>query len=326
VTRGDFRWIGVAALAVLAGCAQVPVERASAPVPAPATSAPAVGGPVAAEIARHRKLADTARQSGDLAAAATQWQILTLLAPDDDAFRRELAATRAAIAREVRDQLAAGSAAMSAGDLDRANQAMLRVLALDPTQQEAAKTLREIDRRRFTRIQADRAAKVRVDDMAAARGTPRSPAPASESADGFDIEQAIEMFRAGDSAGGMRDMKAYVDANPGNRAVRQRIGTVVAERGRELENQGTREQALVLYEQASTLRGDGNGAWVARIAPLRKALSQDYLDKGSRVFRTNIAQAITLFETSLRYDPTNAQASIKLREARAVRDKLDKIK
>lgn len=304
----------------------MPVERPPAPVVAPAPAAPSVGGRVADEIARHRKLADTARQSGDLAAAATQWQILTLLAPDDDAFRRELAATRTAIMREVRDQLAAGSAAMSAGDLDRANLAMLRVLALDPTQQDAAKTLREIDRRRFTRIQADRAAKVRVDDMAAVRGTPRTPAPAAERLDGFDIEQAIEMFRAGDAAGGMRDMKAYVDANPGNRAVRQRIGTVVAERGRELENQGAREQALVLYEQASTLRGDGNGAWVARIAPLKKALSQEYLDKGSRAFRTNTAQAIAMFEASLRYDPTNAQASIKLREARAVRDKLDKIK
>lgn len=302
------------------------MDRAPPPVGAPAPSAPSVGGPVADEIARHRKLADTARQSGDLAAAATQWQILTLLAPDDDAFRRELATTRAAIAREVRDQLAGGSAAMSAGDLDRANLAMLHVLALDPTQQEAAKTLREIDRRRITRIQADRAAKVRGDDMAAVRGTPRTSSPAAESADGFDIEQAIEMFRAGDAAGGMRDMKSFVDANPGSRGVRQRIGTVVAERGRELENQGAREQALVLYEQASALRGDGNGAWVARIAPLKKALSQDYLDKGSRMFRTNTAQAITLFETSLRYDPTNAQASIKLREARAVREKLDKIK
>ncbi len=44
---------------------------------------------------------------------------------------------------------------------------MLRVLALEPSQPDAAKALREIDRRRFTRIQADRAAKVSLQDQVA---------------------------------------------------------------------------------------------------------------------------------------------------------------
>lgn len=321
----DTRRIGLVVLIVLAGCAQMPAERAPAPAAAPTVPA-GPSGQRADAIAGHRKLAEAARQSGDLAAAAAQWQVLTLLAPDDATFRRELAAARAAIVKEAAEQLAAGTTAMAAGDLDRASQAMLRVLALDPNQPEAAKTLREIDRRRFTRIQADRAAKVRGEDTVATRGTMRAPAAAGDSPDGFDVEQAIEMFRAGDAAGGIRDLKSYVDANPGNRAVRQRIGTVVAERARELEDQGSREQALSLYEQASALRGDNNGAWVARIAPLRKKLSQEYFDKGSRVFRTNLAQSITFFETSVRYDPANAQASARLREARAVRDKLDSIK
>ncbi len=111
------------------------------------------------------------------------------------------------------------------------------------------------------------------------------------------------MLRAGDATGGLRDLKAFVDANPGNRAARQRIGAAVAERARELEDQGSREQALQLYEQATALRGEGTAPWAARVPPLRRAVSQDYFDKGSRVYRTNIAQAITFFETSLRYNP-----------------------
>ena len=53
--------------------------------------------------------------------------------------------------------------------------------------------------------------------------------------------------------------------------------------------------------------------------------SQDYFDKGSRAYRTNIAQAITFLETSLRYDPANTQAALKLKDAKMAREKLDKI-
>lgn len=287
---------------------------------------PSASTPTQEAIVRYRRQAETARRAGDLAGAASYLQIAVLLAPDDAALRSELASTQASIASEVRTRLAAGNAAMAAGDFDRAYRAMLRVLVLDPEQAEAAATLREIDRRRFTRIQADRAAKVRNAESAAPKGATRATVAVAETTDSYDVEQALELFAAGDTSGGLRDLKAYVTANPGNRATRQRIGTAVAERARELERQGAKDEALMLYEQASLLRGDGNGPWAARIAPLKKALSQEYFEKGSRVFRTDLAQAIRLLETSVRYDPGNTQASIKLREARTVREKLDKIK
>ncbi len=317
------RWIVPAVLALLAACAQMPAERAPPAVaPPPVASSKAV----TEAIARHRELAQAAKSAGDLAGAATQWQILMLLVPDDDAYRRELEATRRAIATEVAAQLRAGSAAMNAGDSGRASQAMLRVLALDPEQPVAVEVLREIDRRRIAKIQSDRAAKVRAAESAANGAKMHAPAATSEAGEGFDVEQAIEMFRAGDDAGGIRDLRAYVEANPGNRAARQRIATVVAERARELEDQGAREQALVLYEQASSMRGDGKGAWVARMAPLKRSLSKEYFDRGSRLYRTDISRAITYLEVSVRYDPGNAQAAIKLHEAKAAREKFNKIK
>ena len=214
---------------------------------------------------------------------------------------------------------------MAAGDLDRASQAMLRVLALDPNQADAATALREIDRRRFTRIQADRVAKVRIEDKVAIAGTMRAQGAANNDGDGFDLEQALMMLRAGDATGGLRDLRAFVDANPGNRAARQRIGAAVAERARELEDQGAREQAIQLYDQATALRGDGAGPWAARVPPLRRTVSRDYFDKGSRAYRTNITQAIAFFETSLRYDPENVQAALKLKDAKFSREKLDKM-
>ena len=318
------RWLMASAVAAVAGCAQVPVERAPVAPAAPVVSLPAVSRTVGEAIARHRKLADDARRSGDLATAAQQLQVLTVLAPDDAAYARELATVRASIDKETRDIVAAGMGAMNAGDLDRASATMLRALALDPSQPDAAKMLREIDRRRLTRIQADKAAKATPQGEAARSAS--AARASSEVNDGFDIEQALEMVRAGDTSNGLRDLRAYVDANRGNRAARQRIGNAVADRARELEDQGAREQAVALYEQAVALRGDANAPWAGRMNALKKTLSQDYLDKGTRASRTNLAQAISFFETSVKYDPDNTAASIKLKDAKAAREKLDKIK
>ena len=78
------------------------------------------------------------------------------------------------------------------------------------------------------------------------------------------------MFRAGDTAAGLRELRAFVDAHPGSRAARQRAGQVVADRARELEDKGARAEALDLYDQATAMYGD-KAPWAARAASLRKA-------------------------------------------------------
>ena len=227
-------------LALLAACAEVP------PVPAPATRAAPHDEQLARAIARHQQLAQQYKQSGDLAAAAAQWQILTVLAPGEGTYSRELAETRALIDRRARENLAAGTAALKNGETDRAAEAMLRVLALDPQNADAAQVLRDIEKRRLARIQAGRAAKVN-EAAAAANSSSRTAAARqsmSDAGDAYSLEQPLEMFRAGDTAGGLRDLRRFVDANPNDKAARVRVGTVVYDRAKDLEAQGQREQAL----------------------------------------------------------------------------------
>ena len=307
------RALALGMLALLAACAQSPVVTQSG------QEAPRAGGAEDARaqaIARHRQLAQQAREKGDLAAAAVQWKIVVLLAPGEPSYRAEQDAVNAAIRQGVRDQLQAGNAALKAGDNERATQAMLRVLALDPANEDAAKALREMDRQRMARIQGDRAQKLRPVDMAALKsGTPDAGAA-------YDLEQPLEMLRAGDVSGGLRELKAYVDANPGNRAARQKIGTAVADRARELQNKGSREQAFALYEQAVALRGESTPEWNKEMQSLRKSLSDEYYSNGERAYRTDVALAIKQWETSLRYDPQNLKAANRLRDARAAQEKL----
>jgi tetratricopeptide (TPR) repeat protein len=253
----------------LAGCATPPEVRSVA-APEPETPPLVSESAQRAAIARHLKLAQDATKAGDLATAAVQWQILTLLAPGTAAYRDGLAAARSGIANGVRDQMTAANAAMSAGEHDRAAQAALRALALDPENPEAARLLRDVDRRRMARVQADRANRARIEDAMAIRNAQQNQAASGEYAASFDIDQALELFRAGDTAAGLRELRAYVDAHPGNRAARHRAGQVVADRARELEDKGARADALVLYDQAQVLYGD-KPPWAARVASLRKA-------------------------------------------------------
>jgi len=310
---------GAAALtmaALLAACAQAPVTT-NPSLDMPRTS-PADDARTRA-IAQHERLARQARDTGDLAAAAAQWHVVVLLAPGEPKYVREQEAVNAAIRQGVREQLRIGAGALKSGDNDRATQAMLRVLALDPTNDEAAKALRDIDRQRIARIQGDRAQKLRPVDIAALKSAPADNGAA------YDLEQALEMLRAGDVNGGLRELRAYVDANPGNRAARQKIGAAVADRARELQANGSREQAYQLYEQAVALRGESTPEWNAQMQALRRALSDEYYSNGERAYRMDVALAIKQWETSLRYDPQNLKASTRLRDARAAQEKLKSI-
>lgn len=315
------RWLLPCCLVLLAACAEMP----PGPQPESVKASPADTA-IASAIAAHRQQAEHDAAAGDLATAAHEWHILTLLAPGDAHFAARQVATRAAIAQGVREQLQAGDAALRAGDADHASAAMLKVLSLDPDNAEAMKALRDIDRQKLSRIQNNRAARASQAASAAGNRAGSGSATTAEASESYDIDQPIEMFRAGDIEGGLKELRAFVDANPTNQAARQRIATIVYERGREAESRGAREQALMLYEQASVLRGKPLPEWSEQARKLRKALSDDYYDKGMRAYRTDMASAIKLWETSLRYDPQNRKSAAKLMEARNADDKLKRIR
>lgn len=308
--------MAIASVLLLAACAQEPVAPES--VQDVASARPGVDARAQA-ISRHRQLAQQAKEAGDLNSAADHWHVVVLLAPGEQKYRAELDAANSAIRQGVRDQLQIGNAAMKSGDSDRATQAMLRAMALDPDNADAAKVLREIDRQRMARIQGDRAQKLRPVDVAALKSG------ATDVVAQYDLEQPLEMLRAGDLNGGLRELRAYVEANPGNRAARQRIGTAVADRASDLQGKGSREQAYQLYEQAVSLRGETTPEWNAQMRDLRRALSDEYYNNGERAYRSDVALAIKQWETSLRYDPQNLKASARLRDARLAQEKLQRI-
>lgn len=340
------RHAAILAACLVAACAQQPTapREDSSPAPAPSPRVVRADGPREEAVRRHRDLAREARSAGDLATAVDHLHVVLLLAPDDETARRDIETMRGEIRRGVREGLENGRNAMRAGDSARASAAFLHVLALEPKNAEAARSLRELDRQNMARVQSSRAARVNVHDMfaearaakpapAAAASAPAAAAASASAAqaaptpasDVIELDQRLEMFRAGDTAGALREIKAWVDAHPKDRAQRQRAAAAVAERAKELEGKQQRESALGLYEQALALRGEPQAEWSARIAALKKQLSADYYASGMRLMRTDLNGAVKAFETSVKYDPQNANAQRGLRDATTARDKFSKM-
>jgi len=335
----------IAAVALLAACAQAPPAPDA---PAPRVFTKLVDTPREDAVRRHREYAAASRAANDPATALDHLQVAAMLEPDNAAVRRDIASVQEQIRIQAREHLEAGRAAQRSNDLSRASSEFLRVLAVDPRNAEAARALRDIDRQNMARAQAGRAARVRVEDLfAEARAAWAAPAPAAGSAppaaaaprsataapaaaaadprEGYDLDMRIEMMRAGDTTSALRELKAWVDAHPRDRAARQRIGAAVAERAKDAESRGQRAQALTLYEQALALRGEPMAEWTSRIAALKKAASDEYYNEGVKLMRTDLPAAIGKFEAALKVDPQHTNAALRLREAKTMQDRLSRV-
>lgn len=316
------RGVLAAAALLLAACAHDQSAGGAGPIATPGRGDPRVAG----IIERRRELALRYQQSGDLAAAANEWHIVTLLDPGDAAYRQQLASVQAAISRRTAELLESGQAALKRGDNDAATEAMLKALAVSPDNVEAARVLREIEKRRATRLQTDRVARLRPEDygVTTARAVPSVPR-APDGSRAYDFDQSMELFRAGDTANGLAGFRRYVETNPSDKAGRQQIANAVFERGRELEAQGQGAQALRLYEQAIALNGATPTPWDTQMRALRKTLGADAYDKGLKVYRTDLPAAIRYWEAAVEYDPANTAAALKLREAKMIDERLRRL-
>lgn len=308
-------------VAVLSGCVTPPPPAA---VSEPVAEVPAGPNEVERAIERRRAAAVRLEQANDLAAAATQWQIVLLLAPKDRQAAERLAAVRASISKIVADELAGGRDALRRGDADRAQQSLLAVLALDAGNREAIEALREIDRQRTMRRGAERAARAQAEQSMAAtrgRGVRR---PSSEAGD-YDIEQSLELLRAGDSATAVAELRRYIAASPGDRALRERVAAALRSRAQILENQGDGQAAVEMYSEAIRIHGSAPRDWATQLNRLRTQLAGQEYEKGVRMMSTDVTAAIKHFEAALRFVPNHTQAQLQLDRARKVQQRLRSI-
>jgi tetratricopeptide (TPR) repeat protein len=311
----------IAVAAALTGCASAPAPTP----PAPSPDVSSARADIERAAARHRALALKFEKEHDLADAANHWQVVLLLLPDDRQAVAQLAALRRAIAKIVGDELGAARDAQRRTDFDKAEQSMLRVLAYDPYNQEAVAALREIDRQRATRRAAERAARARMEEKTVASRSRTARRSAPTEAGEYDVEQSIELLRAGDVMVALPELRRYAQANPRDRAARERIAVTVYAQAQQLQGQGADAAAVSMYADAIKLHPAPPRGWTEQLAQLKMRLANQEYEQGVRLMATDVPAAIAHFEAALRLAPDHTQAQLRLERARKIQENLRSI-
>jgi tetratricopeptide (TPR) repeat protein len=196
------------------------------------------------------------------------------------------------------------------------------VLAFDAHNEEAVTALRELDRQRELRRASERSARARL--VAQANGS-RIPSRSTRDAREFDLEQSLELLRAGDTTGALPELRRYVAANRGDRAARARIASAVYAQAQRLEGQGSFEAAVGMYAEAIGMHAAAPREWSSQLGALKMRLAGAEYEKGVRLLATDVGAAIPHFEAALRFAPDHTQAQLQLQRARKIQQNLRSI-
>jgi tetratricopeptide (TPR) repeat protein len=299
--------------ALLAGCTTVPHLH----VATPQTKSDA--NPL---ITKHQNRALTLMREGSLAEAALQWEILALLEPDKQEYRRRLEETRALINKATSEHLRVAEKAMEQGQTEQASLAYLKVLALNPFNQTAAQRLRALEQEKLRTGPLARAPRITLSTDT----TPRTkPAPAAEANERRDLDLGVMLHRQEDYLGSIRVLGKYLQDYPADGLAKQYLAEAHVQRGHQLAQQGKKEGALASFEKAQSLDGPDTPELGNQIRALKKTLAEEYYQQGLRAYQTDINKAIQYWQRSLQYDPNHLQAGLRLEQAKRMQQKLKAI-
>ena len=316
----------------------------------------------AAAAERRTGVARSLEAQGALARALDEWRIVAALSPGSGEAAEAVARLSASVRSGADARVNEALDAQSRGQRASATTAALRALALDPANEQAQAVLRELEsgqvvrRKSFAPVRLTRkpvtgddddayvsaraadpeppqvaqtgaktSAPAKVDTVASAtRGVAAVPAqPAAAPARAPAPESPTQALKSGEATK-LADAKAPAsspvqpDSGGDEAAAREAL-----EAGQAARASGNLEKALSHFERAVALSGDRSAQ--AAVAKLRAELGERYYAEGLRAFRTDVDGAISALERSVKYDPANTQAQLKLLAARETRERLSQI-
>ena len=256
--------------------------------------------------------AEAAREGGDLAQALARWRTLLLVPAEAERARTAIAALEAEIAVRTREAVQRGEAAYARGNRREGDRWMLTALALSPGEETAVTHLR----REFS-ARAVAEARNKSDSEYALRAT---PTPEQTAAAPAQPPTLAALYRDGryrdlvDRAGETPPEPGSADANH-LREAHLRLAEAAGDRELELDHVHAALAAQPLAEDPL----------LARVVALRGELSEEWLKTGSGLLQSDLEAAINALEKSLRYNPENRNASLRLQQARNLQRNLSRI-
>lgn len=222
-------WLGAATLLLLAGCASPPAPGSTEPTTLTAkakalvqnlVSRPSPDTPLQAFERQHRQAAQVAAAQGRWADAQWEWDIVLALKPDDTEAKSLRAQAQGNATSAAAAAVARARQAQQRGDADAATRAYLEALAATPNDTTTADALRELERSRSRRGNAQ-GSRAMVAAPVAKRAAPATARGGNGELDSNDLEHASMLASQGDVDGAIALLKPMstgprADANARN--------------------------------------------------------------------------------------------------------------
>lgn len=193
----------------------------------PSASSPHTALPRSAFEQQQLALARAQAAQGHLAEAATHWDILSVLRPDEPSYAQQLAQLRAQIERQAAKELGEAKAARQRGAIDEASQHYLAVLALRPDDEAAADGLRAIEREHNKREHLGRYARLTLGSSAYKESLQKGDLGANAlSAQRNDLEHAALLAGQGEFDDAITLLTQRLKARPQDAATKELLADV----------------------------------------------------------------------------------------------------
>ncbi len=249
---------------------------------------------------------------GFLRESYTEWGILLTLAPGDVNVQKNYIAAKTRIkARSAYIQDNAQRALRSAQH-DLAASWYLKLLALEPGNEDAIALLRSLDYEQTYSLQ--------VSKHDAQNRQRRAGSGNAE--ENYYLQSGQELIADEKFEEGIAELNKYLSSFPNDKTSRHLLAATYSKMADKALQTGAQDRAYELLVLAQ--KWDSNNATLKqRIDSLRRKLAQSYYRKGVMASNNNLKKAIEYWETSLHYDPSHLMAQIRHKNAVKMQSKLE---
>ncbi|MDH3913906.1 MAG: hypothetical protein OEU09_21710 [Rhodospirillales bacterium] len=301
--------------------------------------------PDKAAFSARKTTAEKLTNRGELAEAVVQWKVLETIAGHDPELARKRRAVEAEAKRRAETHFDKATTALAKRRTKEARREFLTALAFDPTHRDAIEQLRKLevkqvrlDRPRVASPMPRIANRKKTAAVANAEAsTKKTPAPAKKAPapqpkpqeakkpESESLERAVDLAKQGAYLASIPYFRTHLTQFPADDKATTLLATSHREVGIALYNNGKLRESVSHLEASANYGKQADGVVKAALTDAKSRLAQQAYEKGVRVFRQDIAQAIALWEQSLSYDPAHIKARSYLDRAYKIQQTLNSL-
>ncbi len=280
--------------------------------------APGNDAALASFVAGKKELATRLETQGNLIEALREWRYVSAAVPKDEESRTHIADLTELIEKRKAEYLAEGDAALAKGQTKQALAAFLKLLAFDPSDEEAVNRLRKIDRTIALANQGKKDEKAMTDYRA-------TVARDQDTSEEFEAKINVSA-KKGDHRKVIDISDQFLKRNPGNKVATGYRKTAYLALVDESRARGNFRDALTYLDTVSEMADAGDQPTLQEKRKVVKLeLAGKLYSQGLAILNTNLPKAAELLAEAVSLDPDNWCYKQSLNQARKMQENLSKI-